>query len=157
MIVMLGAMIGALALVASTYVVLRREVSRLLRRPPLSDEEFALGMAEYGEVDMDLLRRFRELAARCFRRIGGERFYPDDHMEDDLHLSDLAPFGLEDFFAALEESLGMPHDDLCTWWAKRKVQTFGELIATASALAKEKVHVGDTGSSGAVWDPALDG
>ena len=159
-IVMLGSMVGALMLVATTYVKLRLEVARLLRRPLLSDEEFTLRMEDAEDVDIEFVRRFRELAARCFRGLGGERFYPGDHLEDDLHLSDLAPFGLEDFFTELEESLGIDHDEMCTWWATRGVKTFGELIASAAALtihAKQKIHAAEADTSGAVWDPALDG
>lgn len=160
MIVMLSGMVGALMLVATTYVKLRLEVARLLRRPLLSDEEFALRMDDPEGVDIEFVRRFRDLAARSFRRLGGEKFYPGDHMEDDVHLSDLAPFGLEDFFAELEESLGIDHDEMCAWWATRRVKTFGELIASAAALtihAKQKVHAAEADASGAVWDRALDG
>ena len=160
MIVMLGSMVGALMLVATTYVKLRLEAARLLRRPVLSDEEFALRMDDAEDVDIAFVRRFRELAARRFRRLGGEKFYPSDHLEEDLHLSDLAPFGLEDFFAELEESLRIDHDEMCAWWATRGVKTFGELIASAAALtihAKQKVHAAGADASGAVWDRALDG
>jgi hypothetical protein len=160
MVLMLGAMVGALMLVAATFVALRVDVAKHLRRPPLSDEEFARMLAGPEGVDRELVRQVRELAARCFRRIGGERFYPDDRLEEDLHLTDLAPFGLKDLLAELEDSLELTEGEIRCRMAMGETKTFGELISVTwelASLAREQADVLESGSPAALRDPALDG
>jgi hypothetical protein len=156
--VMAGAMVGALILVAATCVKFRLEVAKHLRRPMLSDEEFALRLADPLEVDRELVKRVRDLASRCFRGLGGQRFYPADRLEEDLHLRDLAPFALEDFCAELEEALGLQQDELRARIATREVNTFGDLVAIAADLAcqaGEEVDPGCEDQGGPVRDRAL--
>jgi hypothetical protein len=158
--VMLASMISAVVLVAATYATLRLEVAKHLRRSPLSDEEFALRMTESKTVDLEFVHEVREMASRRFRRIGGRMFYPDDRLEEDLHLFDLSPFGIEDFSAEMEQWLGLEEDEIRARMGTLEARTFGELIATASALAnrvKVTSHVANSEVPRAVWDRTLDG
>jgi hypothetical protein len=160
MFVMLASMVGAVGLVAATYFKLRVEVAKHVGRPPLSDEEFAAMLPDPSAVDPELVGRVRALAAHYFRSIGGDRFYPDDRLEEDLHLLDVAPFGCESFCAGLEESLGLENDEIRARMATRQVTTFGDVVLVASSLAghsKEVVRLADGEHSNAVWDRTLDG
>jgi hypothetical protein len=138
MCLMLGSMIGALALVAATYAEFRLELATQARRPALSDEQFAAMLSDPSAVDLELVGRIRALAAHYFRSIGGERFYPGDRLQQDLHLLDLVPFGCENFLAVLEESLGLREDELRARLATREVVTLGDLIVVAAFLAERR-------------------
>jgi hypothetical protein len=153
MITMLASMFGALALAAATYVGLRSEVRRHLRRPLLSDQEFA-ALLPGDKVDPEQVGEIRALAARCFRRVGGERFYPGDRLEEDLHLRDLAPFGAEAFRSTLEKLLGLDEDELMDRFTERELTTFGDLVMAAAELVE---HYKDRSqAAGPLWDRSLD-
>jgi hypothetical protein len=134
-VVMLGSMLGAVGLVAVTYLKLRADLRSHLVCPPLTDAEFIAVLADPAAVDPDVVVRARVLAAGYFRSMGGDRFYPGDRLDEDLHLRDLAPFVGKAFFAELEQALGIEEDGLRARAATGQVRTFGELIAAASALA----------------------
>jgi hypothetical protein len=134
-VVLLGSMLGAIGLAAVTYLKLRADVRSHLGRPPLTDTEFIAMLADPAAVDADVVVRARALAAGYFRSIGGDRFYPGDCLDEDLHLRDLAPFAGRAFFAELEQALGIEEDGLRARAATGQVTTFGELVAAASALA----------------------
>jgi hypothetical protein len=156
---MLASMIGALALVAATYVKFRSELVRHGGRPPLSDLEFTAMLPDPAAVDPELVSRIRALAAHYFRSIGGGRFYPEDRLDEDLHLLDVAPFACESFCAGLEESLGLENEEFRTRVGKRQLTTFGDIILVASSLAgqsKEGVQMADQKRSDPIWDRALD-
>jgi len=158
--VMLVSMFGALGLVATTYVKFRRELVRHGGRPPLSDEEFTTMLPDATGVDPELVSRIRALAAHYFRSIGGDRFYPEDRLDEDLHLLDVSPFACENFCAGLEESLGLENEEIRARMGKRRLTTFGDIILVASSLAgqsKEGVQVADQQQSDPIWDRALDG
>jgi hypothetical protein len=158
--VMLASMIGALGLVAATYLKFRRELVMYGGRPPLSDEEFTAMLPDPAGVHPELVSRIRALAAHYFRSIGGGRFYPEDRLDEDLHLLDVAPFACESFCAGLEESLGLDNEEIRTRMGKRQLTTFGDIILVASSLAchsKEGVRVADQQQSDPIWDRALDG
>src|SRR3954452_8085029 len=65
-VVMLGAMVGAVGLVAVTYLRLRTDVRDHLGRAPLSDDEFTAMLPDPSAVDPDVLSRVRALAAGYF-------------------------------------------------------------------------------------------
>jgi len=158
--VMLASMFSALSLVAATYLKFRGELVKHVGRPPLSDEEFAAMLPDPAGVDPELVGRIRALAAHYFRSIGGDRFYPEDRLEEDLHLLDVAPFACESFCAGLEESLELENEEIHTRVAKRQLTTFGDIILIASSLAgqsKKGVQMVDQKRSDPVWDRALDG
>ncbi len=158
--VMLASMIGALGLVAATYLKFRRELVRHGGRPPLSDAEFTAMLPDPAGVDPELVSRIRALAAHYFRSIGGGRFYPEDRLDADLHWLDMAPFACESFCAGLEESLGLDHEEIRTRMARRQLTTFGDIILAASSLAgqsKAGAQGADPQQTGPVWDRALDG
>src|SRR5271165_2461597 len=158
-IVMLASMIGALGLVAATYLKFRRELVRHGGRPPLSDIEFTAMLPDPAGVDPELVSRIRALAGHYFRSIGGGRFYPEDRLDEDLHLLDVAPFACESFCAGLEESLGLENEEFRTRVGKRQIASFGDIILVASSLAglsKAGVPLADQRSD-PIWDPALDG
>lgn len=144
--VMLASMFGALGLVAATYLKFRGELVRHVGRPPLSDEDFAAMLPGRSDVDPELVGRVRALAAHYFRSLGGDRFYPQDRLDEDLHLLDVAPFACKSFCAGLEESLALENEEIHTRVARRQLITFGDIILVASSLAgqsKEGVHVRD--------------
>ena len=155
MIVMLGSMFSALALVAATYIKLRRDVKNHLGRPPLSDSEFVTMLSDSADVDPELLDRIRGLAARHYRAIGGDRFYPTDRLEEDLHLRDLAPFARDRFLADVEIALGIKDDSLTAKLAEQPEPTFGDLIMIASSLAvmaNQGLGLPDRYVGDPVWD-----
>jgi hypothetical protein len=154
-IAMLAALFGALALVAATYAGLRAEMRRYLRRPVLSDQEFATLLGEDSKVDAEQIGEIRALAARCFRGLGGERFYPCDRLEEDLHLGDLAPFQTGRFWEALARALELSEDDLEDRIGSHPMVTFGDLVLAATALVDESKERARPG--GSLWDRALDG
>jgi len=133
--VMLASMIGALALVAATYLKFRGDLVRHGGRPPLSDVQFTAMLPDPAGVDPELVSRIRALAAHYFRSIGGSRFYPEDRLDEDLHLLDVAPFACESFCAGLEESLGLENEEIRARVARRQLTTFGDIILVASSLA----------------------
>ncbi len=133
--VMIASMLGALGLVAVTYLKFRGDLVRHVGRPPLSTEEFAARLSDSAEIDPELVDRIRNLAAHYFRSFGGDRFYPDDRLEDDLHLLDVAPFACESFCAGVEEALGLENEEIHARMATRQFKTFGEIILAASSLA----------------------
>jgi len=139
--VMLASMIGALALVAATYLKFRGDLVRHGGRPPLSDVEFTAMLPDPSGVDPELVSRIRALAAHYFRSIGGGRFYPEDRLDEDLHLLDVAPFACESFCAGLEESLGLENEEIRTRVGKRQLTTFGDIILVASSLAGQSKTV----------------
>jgi hypothetical protein len=152
---MLASLFGALALAAATYVGLRAEVRRHLRRPALSDEEFAALLADGFKVDAEQVGEIRALAARCFRGLGGERFYPGDRLEEDLHLRDLAPFKTAEFWEALTRALGLSEEEVSDRIGGRPMATFGDLVLAAAALVESSRDRAQAG--GPLWDRALDG
>jgi hypothetical protein len=143
------------------YVRIRLDTSRRLRsRPPLSDKEFtALSPALEG-VDPLLLNRVRETVAQQFRSIGGERFYPGDDLDDDLHLSDFSFWGewLED----LAVGLGIEESAFDREFGSVPIKTYGDLVLFFDRLRRESrakgtEHPIDRFRSHPVWDRALDG
>ena len=156
---MFGSLIGALGLVVATYLKLRDELKRLASRPPLSDEEFTALLSDPAAADPELVGRVRALAAQVFRSFGGERFYPDDRLEEDLHLRDLAPFATRDFCATLEESLDLEEDEIRGMMATKQVSSFGDLVLFASFLSAQSKPTGPMTNQelqSPVWDRALD-
>ena len=100
------------------------------------------------------------LAAHYFRSLGGNRFYPDDRLQEDLHLLDVAPFACESFCAGVEESLGLENEEIHARMGTPLLTTFGDIIRVASSLAgksKEGPQEAEHERSSLLWDPALDG
>jgi hypothetical protein len=156
--VMIGSMFGALALVVATYLKFRGELSRQFERPLLSNEEFAARLPDGSGVDQELVGRIRALAAHYFRSLGGGLFYPEDRLEADLHLLDLAPFACQRFCAGLEESLGLENEEIHTRVAKKELTTFGDVVAVASSLAgqsQKRTQIADPSGLDPVGDRML--
>jgi hypothetical protein len=156
--VMIGSMFGALALVVATYLKFRGELSRQFERPQLSDEEFAARLPDASGVDLELVGRIRALAAHYFRSLGGGHFYPEDRLEQDLHLLDLAPFACQRFCAGLEESLGLENEEIHTRVARKELTTFGDVVAIASSLVDQlqtRIQMADPKQSDPVSDRLL--
>jgi hypothetical protein len=164
LLIMLGSMVVAVVLAIVTYVGLRVRVSGHLRRVSLDDEEFLARMANAKGLDPDVVKLVRSHCDGYLKALGSDRFYPDDRLEDDLHLQDLAPFACEAFCAEMEKALGLPEDELLACVATREVATYGDLIRVASTLAaraKPGLPGGDQAVEPAhanpVWDRMLDG
>ena len=156
--VMLASMFGALGLVAAMYIKFRSELVRTAggRRfrtrnsPPCSQSS--------GESIRNWSVGFA-LWQLLLSIIGGDRFYPEDRLDEDLHWLDVAPFACERFCAGLEESVGLENEEIHTRVARRQLTTFGDVILVASSLAsqsKEGVPTADPKRSDPVWDRALD-
>ncbi len=112
---------------AAEYVArLRLERRRRLERQPLSDEEFIAAIGAGEELNPTKVRGIRELAAKRFRRLGGDRFYPDDRFEEDLHLADAAPYASERFWIDLFQRMDVCEAEFGDELAEMK--TFGDLV-----------------------------
>jgi len=107
-----------------------------LGRLPLSDEEFSALCPSPGGLDPQIVNHVRMLAARRFGSIGGNRFHPDDRLEEDLHLPDAAPWALEDFWIDLAELLGVDEDQAIE--QAFEVVTFGDIVRLADRSWKAK-------------------
>jgi len=157
--VMLGSLLGAFGLVVATYFKLRGELQRLICRPPLSDEKFAALLPDPSAVDPKVVNRVRTIAAKVFRSFGGDRFYPGDRLDEDLHLRDLAPFATEDFCITLAESLNLEEDEILGRLVAGQFATFGDLVRFVSSLsghAKPAAPITGQKQQNPVWDRALD-
>ena len=95
-----------------------------------------------------------------FRRSGGDRFYPGDRLNEDLHLRDLDPFKTEDFCLTLEKAMGLPDGEILGMLAAGQLSTFGDLVLLVSSRfsqAKQGAMTTGPERSDALWDPAIDG
>lgn len=129
-------MLGAPTLAVCYYVKLRRHLETYLDRPSLSDKEFAALFPSDAGVDLDVVHEVREMAGRRFWSIGGDRFYPRDRLEADLHLSDVAPWALEDFWCDLEEYLHAEETDA----PEGTIITFGDVVLVANQIRSNRNH-----------------
>ena len=159
MFVMLGSLVGALGLVAATYVTLRSELKRLqaARRSRTRNSPPCFRPVGRGSGDGQPGSR----AGRAvFRRIGGERFYPDDRLDEDLHLRDLAPFATEEFCGTLEESLGLEDNEILGRVAAgtaRHLRGAHSVPVIPQRPGERESPVTDQERQNPVWDRALDG
>jgi len=133
---MIAFILGGYAFAVGYAVYLRIDRRRYLRRRPLSDEEFAAQLPDPEQIDPQVLRKVRELVAKRFRRVGGDRFYPGDRLDEDLHLWDSAPFAAEDFEMDLDEQFGCGDKEIAP--EKKCVDTFGELVVFTSRAWRKK-------------------
>ncbi len=134
-----GMLASAMACLGFVIVAVRRfrnERKEIRIRPTLSDEEFTarLGLAE--KIDLRVVKEVRELAAKRFRSIHGDKFYPEDLFEDDLHFSDSLLFGTEHFRQDLMEFLGIAEDEPAPEF--ENVTTYGDLIVAANCVWRRK-------------------
>ena len=114
---------------------LRLSRQRYLKRRPLSDEEFAAQLPDSEHVDLQVVRQVREMAAKRFRRIGGNRFYPNDRLEEDLHVFDSAPWAWEDFEIDLDERF-LDYDEKIV--GEVPAETFGDVVVVANRAWQSK-------------------
>jgi hypothetical protein len=119
---------GTFGLVVCCYVRLNHHVRNYLDRSPLTDKDFAASLACGVPIDLTVVQETRQIAARRFGSLAGKCFYPGDRLEADLHLSDLAPWALEDFWLDLEETFGDGQDDT----VPREIVTFGDVVLEAN-------------------------
>jgi hypothetical protein len=131
---MMAYLLGALGLAAAFALTGHVRLRRHLNRPVLSDEEFIALLPNPAEIDPEVVRPIRRWAARRFCCLGGARFYPDDRLEEDLHLPDLAPWAVEDLWYELLELTGAGEEELAT--AGAAVKTFGDVVVLASRLRR---------------------
>lgn len=129
-------MFGGFAFAAGYTVYLRIDRRRCLRRRPLSDEQFAAQLPDPEQIDLQVVRKVRQLAAKRFRRIGGDRFYPGDRLDEGLHLWDSAPFAAEGFEMDLDEQFGSHDKEIAS--EKKCVTTFGDLVVFANKAWRTK-------------------
>jgi hypothetical protein len=133
----IGSLAAILGLALAYYAVISIRVYIHLRRATLSHKEFADLLNSCVKVDIGVVREVRQIARRHFSPLNAERFYPNDRLEDDLHLSDLLPVvAMPMFWRDLSTYLGYSKKDLMA--AKGKIVTFGALVLLASRLLREK-------------------
>jgi hypothetical protein len=125
-------LLGAVGLAVCCYLSLRHQVETHLDRLPLSDEEFAAFLASDVPIDLDVVREVRQIAARLL--LGGDRFYPGDRLEADLHLSDVEPFALEGFWLELDCSFELMEANA----AEIEIVTFGDVVLEANRRRRDK-------------------
>jgi hypothetical protein len=133
------ALVVAASGLAGVYLaVLHLRLRTHLSRPPLSDEEFLAALPGNVSVDLEVIRRVRRLAAQWLLPNDGERVYrvyPDDRLEDDLYLSDLAPgWGRHFFWRGLSEYIGCAQRDLMA--RRSEIVTFGDVVVLADRLRR---------------------
>jgi hypothetical protein len=156
---MSGSMAAALALALVYYVKLRIDLRRHFHgRAALTDSEFiALSPALKG-VDPVLVYLVRQSIAKEYRSIGGDRYYPGDDLDADLHLADLTLWG--DWLCTMAAELGIDDDDFERAQETVPIQTFGDLILFFNRYSRRsqdtKASI-DKDRSHPVWDRALDG
>lgn len=132
----IGSLGATLGLAATYYLVLEIRLRIHLRRPTLSDKEFADLLANGVRVDRDVVREVRQIARRRFWPLKAERFYPNDRLEADLHLSDLlSVMAMDMFWSDLSTYLGYSKRDLLA--VKGQIVTFGDLVRLADRLLRE--------------------
>jgi hypothetical protein len=129
----LVSLFAAIGLAGCCYVKLRLHVLKYLDHPPLSDEEFAAALPTDVPIDLTVVQKTRQIAARRFRSLSGESFYPGDRLEADLHLSDLAPFAAEDFWFDCAKAFSEPQTDA----AQVEIVTFGDVVLEANRRRRE--------------------
>ena len=156
--VMFGSMSATLGIAAVYYVKVRFDLYRIIRcRAPLADEEFIAMSPELKHVDPSVVRWIRQSAAKQFRSIGGDRFYPGDDLETDLHLSDVTFWGewLED----VTTSLKTEEDELVQGFEPMPVRTYGDLVLLFDRRWRQsKASLPNDGTRPhSVWDRELDG
>jgi hypothetical protein len=125
---------GAIGLGVCGYLSLLHRVRTYLDRPPLSDEEFAAFLVSDVQIDLDVVREVRQLAATYFWSLGGGCFYPGDRLEADLHLYEVAPFALEEFWFELDCSF----DAVEANSAQVEIVTFGDVVLETNRRRREK-------------------
>jgi hypothetical protein len=141
---MLASVAACLGFVVVTVLRLRNERRNIRRRTTLSDEEFAARLSRTKYINPQVVRRVRELAAERFRSIHGDKFYPEDRFEDDLHFSDSFPFGTEQFYKDLMEFLDVDEGEPAPEF--RGIITFGDLVKAANDVWQRK-HTSTTSSA----------
>ncbi|HZL88284.1 MAG TPA: hypothetical protein VFB96_07895 [Pirellulaceae bacterium] len=128
-----GAVVSCIV-IGARYDWLRWDRRRFLARSPLTDKEFMECLGGDVQVSPEVLHQVRQMAARCFGRLG-DRLVPSDRLDEDLHLSDFSPWAAENFF-----------DDLNEWIRPRLVEpdpefretpTFGEVVIEVQRLVKD--------------------
>jgi hypothetical protein len=130
--------LGTFGLVVCFYLKLRRGLRIYLNRLPLSDEEFAEFLASEVHIDLDVVQKVRQLAANRFWSLRSECFYPGDRLKEDLHLADVAPYALEDFWDDLEDCFGAVESDT----AQKEIATFGDVVLEANRRRRNRTHAG---------------
>jgi hypothetical protein len=158
-IVLLGLMFAPLGVAATYYVKIRSDLYRMIRyRAPLADEEFIAMSPDLKGVNPSIVLRVRQSAAKQFRSIGGDRFYPGDDLETDLHLSDLTFWG--EWLEGLTTNLNIEEHDLARGWESMPVRTYGDLVLLFDRLSRQSKGAktpSELASSHPGWDSTLDG
>jgi hypothetical protein len=156
---MSGSTFTALGLILVYLVQLRLELRRRFRgRALLSDSEFITLSPALKAVDPAVVNLVRQVAAKEFRSIGGDRFHPDDDLETDLHLSDVMLWS--DWLGTLSAEMGIDEDNFMRAPEPGPINTFGDLIVYFNRYSRRSkgAKISTEGaSSNPVWDRVLDG
>jgi hypothetical protein len=99
---MCGGAVTSYVFIVGRFVWLWCDRRRLYSRRPLTDKEFIASLGSGAAVSPAVVRQVREIAARCYGPLG-ERFAPEDRLEEDLHWSNISPWATENFFDDLNE------------------------------------------------------
>jgi hypothetical protein len=153
-----GSMIATLGMAAVYFAKIRFDLHRLVRcREPLADDEFVAMSPELKHVDPVVVHRVRQSAAKQFRSIGGDRFYPGDDLETDLHLSDVTFLG--EWLLDVTTDLKIEEDELARGLESMPVRTYGDLVLLfdRSWRQSKAARSIDGARSHTVWDRTLDG
>jgi hypothetical protein len=83
----------------------RRVLERVAERPQLDDAEFAARFFPEIPARHGAVARIRRTIAGRFAVLGGAGFWPEDRLNEDLHLGELAPAELADLPDSLRREL----------------------------------------------------
>jgi hypothetical protein len=114
---------------------LRGERGKYRRRVPLSDDDFVRRLATGESLALPVVRTIRDLAAKRFRLVYGDKFYPEDRVEEDLHISDSVLWEGEDFWDDMQMFLRASADEMREF---SKVRTFGDIVLVANGICSKK-------------------
>jgi hypothetical protein len=87
-----------------------------------------------------VVQAVRRFAAKRFRRTYGDKFYPEDRLEQDLHILDSVLWEGEDFLDDVRVFLCASPDEMREF---SKIQTFGDIVLVANQIWSKK-SVGNT-------------
>ena len=110
---LLATSLGCFGYLVAALAVLKHCVRRrVLARPWLSDDEFYERFYEPRDADPDIILPVRRLLVAHYRDVGGQRFWPEDKVDDVLHLSDLSRRRLTGLVGGILEHFGLSSVDL---------------------------------------------
>ena len=110
---LLATSLGCFVYLVAALAVLKHCVHRrIAARPWLSDDEFYERFYEPRDADPDIILPVRRLLVAHYGDVGGTRFWPEDRVDDVLHLTDLSRRRLTALVGGILGHFGLSSVDL---------------------------------------------